>query len=282
MTHVGAFLVIYTFLFIFGGLPIFYLEMSLGQYFASGCLTVWQRVCPLAKGVGYAMCIMNLFTGLFYNTIISWAVYFFVESFTFGQNSQLPWTQCSSDWNDKQRCLSIAQRKVIRESLSNNITANQISQLQYQQTTNLSIDNSNKIEFTSPTKEFFERQVLQVHLSSGLDNLGSIRAPLALYLALVFVFVYFAIWKGVKSTGKAVWITALLPYFVLIPLLIRGVFLDGAALGIRYYLYPNWSKMFELSVWVDAAKQVFFSLGPGFGTLLALSSYNRFNHNCTR
>lgn len=85
-----------------------------------------------------------------------------------------------------------------------------------------------------------------------------------------------------ESVRQAVWITALLPYFVLIPLLIRGVFLEGAWFGIKYYLYPEWIKLWDPNVWVEAAKQIYFSLGPGFGTLMALSSYNKFNHNCRR
>lgn len=81
---------------------------------------------------------------------------------------------------------------------------------------------------------------------------------------------------------QAVWITALAPYVVLIILLIRGVSLPGAADGIRYYLTPEWQKLRTSKVWIDAASQIFFSLGPGFGTLLALSSYNKFNNNCYR
>ncbi|KAK4004819.1 hypothetical protein OUZ56_006542 [Daphnia magna] len=78
----------------------------------------------------------------------------------------------------------------------------------------------------------------------------------------------------------AVWITAVAPYIVLIILLIRGASLPGAGDGIRYFLTPQWSKLAETKVWTDAASQVFFSLGPGFGTLLALSSYNKFHNNC--
>jgi len=69
---------------------------------------------------------------------------------------------------------------------------------------------------------------------------------------------------------------------VLITLLIRGVFLPGAYDGIRYYLTPDFNALYNANVWVDAATQVFFSLGPGFGVLLAFASYNKFHNNVHR
>ena len=121
-----------------------------------------------------------------------------------------------------------------------------------------------------------------MHQAGGFDDIGPIKWSLAFCLALVFILVYFSLWKGVKSSGKAVWITATMPYFVLFALLIRGITLEGSYEGIMYYLSPQWNKLYEISVWIDAATQIFFSLGPGFGTLLALSSYNKFHNNCYR
>lgn len=94
-------------------------------------------------------------------------------------------------------------------------------------------------QFSYPNR----RSVLEQHKSNGLDYLGPIKPSLAICVFSVFVLVYFSLWKGVRSAGKVVWVTALAPYVVLIFLLIRGVTLPGAAEGIRYYLTPQWHKL---------------------------------------
>ncbi|GBM89663.1 Sodium-dependent serotonin transporter [Araneus ventricosus] len=92
---------------IFGGLPLFYLELALGQYYRNGCITIWDKLCPMMKGIGYAICFIDLYMGMYYNTIIAWAFYYLFASFT----SELPWTRCDNPWNT-EHCLTLAERSV--------------------------------------------------------------------------------------------------------------------------------------------------------------------------
>uniref|UniRef100_F7DSR2 Sodium- and chloride-dependent GABA transporter 2 n=1 Tax=Equus caballus TaxID=9796 RepID=F7DSR2_HORSE len=140
---------------------------------------------------------------------------------------------------------------------------------------NVTFENS-----TSPVIEFWERRVLRI--SDGIHHLGSLNWELALCLLLAWVICYFCVWKGVKSAGKVVYFTATFPYLMLMVLLIRGVTLPGAAQGIRFYLYPDPTRLVDPQVWMDAGTQIFFSFAICLGCLTALGSYNKYHNNCYR
>lgn len=48
--------------------------------------------CP---GIGYAICVIAFYIASYYNTIIAWALYYLISSFT----DRLPWTSCKNSWN---------------------------------------------------------------------------------------------------------------------------------------------------------------------------------------
>ncbi|CAD5206135.1 unnamed protein product [Bursaphelenchus okinawaensis] len=247
----GAFLIPYLIMLMVGGLPMFYMELVMGQFHRSGCLSIWKKICPMFKGIGYGICFVCTFIACFYNAIIAHAVYFLFNSFAF----DVPWRGCNNEWNTAS----------CREDLN---------------ATSLSANKT--MIYTTPSQEYYLRKVLEVHRSKGLEDLGGIKWSMACCLFVVFLCVYFALWKGPRSAGKVVWITATAPYIVLTILLIQGLTLPGASKGIAYYLTPDFEKLKDPSVWTAAATQIFFSLGPGFGVLLALSSYNEFDNNCYR
>lgn len=79
-----------------------------------------------------------------------------------------------------------------------------------------------------------------------------------------------------------VYFSATFPYIILIILLVRGVTLEGAGDGVAYYLNPDWGTLLKASVWNDAAVQIFYSMGPAWGGVLTMASYNTFHNNCFR
>lgn len=95
----------------------------------------------------------------------------------------------------------------------------------------------------------------------------------------VWTVIFLCIMNGVRSVGKVVYFTATFPFIILAVLFVRGVTLPGAADGIRFYVTPVWSELGNLRVWADAAVQIFFSLGPGWGGIINMASYNRFRNN---
>nr|KAG5690225.1 hypothetical protein BaRGS_026677 [Batillaria attramentaria] len=286
----GAFLIPYTLMLFMGGIPLFYMELALGQFNRNGAITCWASICPLFKGIGWAVVLIAFYTDFFYNVVIAWCLHFFFASFT----TDLPWTSCGNDWNT-DNCYDTNGKDSDVNSTSNvtdGVTtiamtvAGKAGEVAYSIALNNVASASNVTNFTaprlSPALEYFERGMLSLHNSDGIFDVGKIKWQLVLCLLGVYLICYFSLWKGIHTSGKVVWFTALFPYVVLFILLCRGATLPGAGTGIKYYITPNFTRLASSEVWVDAANQVFFSLGPGFGVLLAFASYNPFHNNVYR
>jgi SNF family Na+-dependent transporter len=119
--------------------------------------------------------------------------------------------------------------------------------------------------------QFWERQALQQ--SSGMDDLGGFHPGMLLAYTLAWLLVYLCIFKGIASSGKVVYVTATLPYIALVAFFIRAVTLPNALTGIRFFVEPDFGLLFNAEVWIRASTQIFYSLGVGFGSLVAFGSY---------
>lgn len=242
----GAFLIPYFSFLILIGVPMMFLEMSVGQYFGVGNITLWGRVNIFMKGIGYASLLVVCYITLYYATIIAYSVFYFFASFS----AQMPWAKCKNEWNS-DKCV---------ERIGDN---------------NSTIENP-----VSAAEEYYKRKMLGIHKSSGIDDLGPIKYDLTLCLAVVFLLMYLCICKGVKGTGKAVYFTATVPYIILIILLVHGLTLSGSDDGVSYFLTPSFEKLSHFECWKDAAIQIFFTLGPGISVLTTYASYSKKNNNC--
>jgi len=238
----GAFLVPYFIMLLLCGIPLLFMELAVGQYTRRGPIGALDKLCPILKGAGVGTVVISFLLSTYYNVILSWAIFYLLSSF----QDPLPWISCNNWWNS-EFCFKNSENGTV---------------------------GANSTYGVSSTQEFFDKRVLQ--MSIGIHDMGAFQWELFGLLAVAWVIVYFCLWKGVAMTGKVVYLTATLPIFLLIAFAIRGATLPGADEGLKFFFTPNWKKVLEPQVWINAASQVFNSVGIAFGSLIAFSSYNKF------
>lgn len=92
-------------------------------------------------------------------------------------------------------------------------------------------------------------------------------------MVVVTALTFATIFKGIASAKYAVYIMVPLPYFLLTILFIKGFTLEGHTLGWVYLFKPDWSKLFTLQIWSDAAGQVLFSSGLAQNTIIKFATH---------
>ena len=83
----GAFLVPYSIVLVVIGMPLFLLELGVGQKFQVGPLQVWRKIHPSLAGIGLTGALVTFFVALYYNVIVAWALWYLFHSFAY----PLPW-----------------------------------------------------------------------------------------------------------------------------------------------------------------------------------------------
>ena len=79
--------------------------------------------------------------------------------------------------------------------------------------------------------------------SSGLEEFGTVQWHLAVALIVAWILIFLCLMKGIKSVGKVVYVTALLPYVLLTVFLVKGLTLPGAVDGILFYIKPDFTRL---------------------------------------
>ena len=75
------------------GIPLFLLEVSVGQYLGVGGMSVVGQLCPILKGVGYSAIVMVFLENVYYIIIVAWTMFYIFNTF-YSLGSGLPWSSC--------------------------------------------------------------------------------------------------------------------------------------------------------------------------------------------
>jgi SNF family Na+-dependent transporter len=99
--------------------------------------------------------------------------------------------------------------------------------------------------------------------SNSMEDLGGINWKLFVSLLIAWLITALALLRGVEIIGKISWFTdkrlyncltyvvliGSVPYIIVVILFCRGITLDGAEIGMRFYLTePDFSHIFRLEV----------------------------------
>lgn len=128
------------------------------------------------------------------------------------------------------------------------------------------------LHWGSDPNNFFFQEFLK--LNTNPANVGEIRTPIFFSLIMIWILNWIIVYRGVqKGIELANKIFMPLLFILTTILVFWSLSLEGAMEGVRAYLTPDFSKLSDPKVWIDAYSQIFFTLSLGFGIMIAYASY---------
>jgi len=126
---------------------------------------------------------------------------------------------------------------------------------------------------------FLTKEYLQVgEVGVSMEFVPGVLIPLVLVWAATIFTLASGLTKGLER-ANVIFLPLLVVAFL--ALVVRALFLDGAAQGLEALFTPNWAALGDTEVWIAAYSQIFFSLSVAFGIMVTYSSYRKRRANLT-
>lgn len=128
-------------------------------------------------------------------------------------------------------------------------------------------------EWGNDTRSFFFNDVL--HITASPAEPGNFNWLCVLSLLILWLITFLILRKGIKGLSKVLLFTVPIPFILIVILAGRSMSFPGGMDGVKYFLTPDTSKVFSISVWTAAASQVILSLSLGMGQMVAYASMKK-------
>jgi NSS family neurotransmitter:Na+ symporter len=112
----------------------------------------------------------------------------------------------------------------------------------------------------------------------SLQFVPGVLIPLVIVWVVTIAVLAAGVAKGVQR-ANVIFLPLLVVAFAV--LVVRALFLDGAADGLNALFTPDWEALGDPNVWIAAYSQIFFSLSIAFGIMITYASYRKRRANLT-
>ncbi|KAJ1367501.1 transporter [Parelaphostrongylus tenuis] len=133
----------------------------------------------------------------------------------------------------------------------------------------------------APSEQFFHYDILSLASDTQLTSTLPQR-HIVLALSITWLLAFAGTCRGTTWISWAFRFTATIPYLMLLILLIRGLSLPGANIGLSFLFSSTSDSLPSFEMWSAAAEQVLFEIGVGAGATISTAAYSRHRNNVYR
>ncbi|CAG9532913.1 unnamed protein product [Cercopithifilaria johnstoni] len=277
------FFIPYILCLIFITIPIIYLENAIGQYSSLPSIELFQHLCPAFEGIGIAILLVAICKSLLLSYSVMGIFYTFKSiTVAFNSLSQTTWLECVYETSCYDSYVKCNETNGNYQYYSNCYNL----QIFHNQTkANLNYTWDQIVIAMTSTSEALREFPPNIYWMEKINKRGKISeffyASATIEHAIIAVIAIF----GIHFYAKIARFIMIFPQFCMLICIIYAMTKAGfknTFASIAEGFSPDFSKFFDLKVWVIAALQAIIATNLVDGTYITLAAMKDFRNNFMR